>query len=154
MPKTESAVKYFKRYSKFYLQGDETCWRVEAVDHFSTPGILEITAVEYYANESEDDIEKGLVGHLIMKQEDPNTDEENATIRGNTFIKPKVTYQYEFIGVRGNKWTIDTKKYPVRYSINPKDDREIKLIWDSPYSGQFDITCGNVTKTIVVESLF
>ena len=77
-----------------------------------------------------------------MKQEDPNTDEENATIRGNTFIKPKVTYQYEFIGVRGNKWTIDTKKYPVRYSINPKDDREIKLIWDSPYSGQFDITCG------------
>ena len=100
----------------------------------------------------------GLIGKNIKNIPklfvDPNTDEENATIRGNTFIKPKVTYQYEFIGVRGNKWTIDTKKYPVRYSINPKDDREIKLIWDSPYSGQFDITCGNVTKTIVVESLF
>lgn len=154
MPKTESAVKYFKRYSKFYLQGSETCWRVEAVDQFSTPGILEVIAVEYYANETEDDIEQGLVGHLIMKQEDPNTEEENAIIRGDTFIKPKVAYQYKFIGIRGNKWTIDTKKYPIRYSINPEDDREIKLIWDSPYSGQFDITCGNTTKTIVVESLF
>ena len=154
MPKTESAVNYFKRYSKFYLQGSETCWRVEAVDQFSTPGILEVTAVEYYANETEDDIEQGLVGHLIMKQEDPNTEEENTTIRGDTFIKPKIAYQYKFVGIRGNKWTIDTKKYPIRYSINPEDDREIKLIWDSPYSGQFDITCGNVTKTIVVESLF
>ena len=89
-----------------------------------------------------------------MKQEDPNTEEENTIIRGDTFIKPKVTYQYEFIGVRGNQWVIDTKKYPVRYSVNPADDREIKVIWDSPYSGQFDITCGGITKTIVVESLF
>ena len=49
----------FKRYSKFYLQEDpneeKVCWRVEAVDAFSTDGVLEVVAVEYYANESEDD---------------------------------------------------------------------------------------------------
>ena len=39
MPKSESAVKYFTRYKKFYLQGDETCWRVEATDWISTPVI-------------------------------------------------------------------------------------------------------------------
>jgi hypothetical protein len=50
MPKTDEAVNYFKRYSKFYLQGDSVCWRVEATDQISTPGILEVIAVEYYAN--------------------------------------------------------------------------------------------------------
>jgi hypothetical protein len=29
------------------------------------PGILEITAVEYYANEHEDDIENGIAGGLV-----------------------------------------------------------------------------------------
>lgn len=153
MPKTDSTIKYFKRYGKFYLQGQDTCWRVEAVDQFSTPGILEVTAVEYYANETEDDIKNGLVGALKVKPEDPNTEEENATIQGEIFIKPKVAYRYTFVGFKGNKWKIDTKKYPIRYSINPKDDREIKLIWDSPYSGQFEIQCGTTIKTIVVESL-
>jgi hypothetical protein len=42
------------------------CWRVEATDSISVPGILEITAVEYYANETEDDIENGVVGGLIV----------------------------------------------------------------------------------------
>jgi hypothetical protein len=50
MPKTDEAVNYFKRYNKFYLQGDNICWRVEATDWISTPGILEVIAVEHYAN--------------------------------------------------------------------------------------------------------
>ena len=58
-------MKYFKRYGKFYLKDNindpdnKICWRVEATDSISTKGILEITAVEYYANETEDDTEKG-----------------------------------------------------------------------------------------------
>ena len=57
MPKSESAINYFKRYSKFYLQGlsegdENICWRVEAKDSISMPGILEINATEYYANPS------------------------------------------------------------------------------------------------------
>ena len=75
MPKTDSAVKYFQRYTKFYLQGDKDyniCWRVEAVDWLSTPGILEVIAVEYYRNETEDDIEEGVVGGLIAEPVNPN----------------------------------------------------------------------------------
>ena len=70
MPRTEQTLKHFKRYTKFYLQNPEPgaeniCWRVEAIDWISTPGILEINAVEYYANETEDDVENGVVGAFI-----------------------------------------------------------------------------------------
>ena len=49
LPATVEVLKYFKRYSKFYIQplkeGDSpVCWRVEATDTISMPGILEITA--------------------------------------------------------------------------------------------------------------
>jgi len=40
MPQNEDTLKYFKRYSKFYLQDSSICWRVEAIDWISTPGIL------------------------------------------------------------------------------------------------------------------
>ena len=63
MPKNDGVLEYFKRYGKFYLQGYDTCWRVEATDAISMPGILEITAVEYYANETTDDIENGIRYH-------------------------------------------------------------------------------------------
>ena len=73
MPRNEATLKYFRRYSKFYLQDEDAgaekiCWRVEATDWISTPGILEITAVEYYANLTEDDVENGIVGGLIVKE--------------------------------------------------------------------------------------
>jgi hypothetical protein len=62
MPKNKYTTAYFKRYARFYVPDADMpekniCWRVEAFDSMSTPGILEITAVEYYANETEDDIE-------------------------------------------------------------------------------------------------
>jgi len=61
----------------------------------STPGIIEISAVEYYANEHEDDIEAGLVGALITKPIDPNEGTESEfVIVGETFIKPKKEYVY------------------------------------------------------------
>lgn len=65
VPRNADTMKQFRRYSKFYLQGadspdDAICWRVEAVDGISTKGILEFTAVEYYANEMEDDVANGL----------------------------------------------------------------------------------------------
>jgi hypothetical protein len=91
MPINEHTLNYFKRYSKFYLQGIETCWRVEAIDAISTPGILEVTAVEYYANETEDDIENGIVGGLIEEITDPNMGEPMDII-GETFIKVKKEY--------------------------------------------------------------
>lgn len=156
MPKNEHTLNYFVRYAKFYLQDADmpdrqTCWRIEATDSISTPGILEITAVEYYSNEFEDDIENGIAGGLIMKEENPNTGRIENLITGDSFIKPKGIYIYTYTGLTQAEWSIDSK-YPVKYKII--DDRTIKLTWTASYSGQFDIVYGPLTKTIVVESLF
>jgi hypothetical protein len=56
MPKNSETLKRFQRYAKFYIRGadEETnsiCWRVEATDAISMPGVLEISAKEYYSNE-------------------------------------------------------------------------------------------------------
>lgn len=152
-PLNEETKNYFKRYNKFYLQGDNTCWRVEATDWISTPGILEITAVEYYANETEDDINNGIVGGLLEPIQDPNN-ESNEDIVGETFIKVKKSYSYSFNGRTSATWFVDDKKYPVKLEFDKNDPRNIILTWTSGYSGQFDLYYGNYKKTIIVESLF
>jgi hypothetical protein len=129
----EDTLNYFKRYEKFYLQNDDTCWRVEATDWISTPGILEVTAVEYFANETEDDIENGIVGGKLEPIKDPN--ENIATeIVGETFIKVKKSYSYGFSGNLIDSWRVD-KKYPVELSIDAQDPKKVSLKWNTSYSG-------------------
>ena len=169
MPKTTANLKQFKRYKKFYLQDlvegeDRVCWRVEAIDTFSTPGIIEVTAVEYYANEHEDDIENGKVGALIKKPIDPNIGTESEyIIIGETFIKPKKEYVFYIEGSLYGHWYISNNKLPiVKKEFEDEEGRNaIKIKWDSTYSGQFDLWFGDESgplfdykKTIVVESLF
>lgn len=155
MPKTDSAVKYFQRYTKFYLQGDKDyniCWRVEAVDWLSTPGILEVIAVEYYRNETEDDIEEGVVGGLIAEPVNPNNKFVEETIKGETFIKPKKQYEYTYEGNLEGIWSVGGNDCPVELIQNGKS---VSVRWLNTYSGQFDlIYAGHFKKTIVVESLF
>lgn len=169
MPKTTANLKKFKRYSRFYLQGlvegeDNTCWRVEAVNTMSTPGIIEINAVEYYANEHEDDLENGIADGLIMKPIDPNEgDELSGNIIGETFIKPKKEYIYYIDSSLYGNWYISNKKFPVKMETFSDDQgrNAVKIKWNSTYSGQFDLWFGDADgplldykKTIVVESLF
>lgn len=157
LPKNKETLSYFKRYSKFYLNSEEiqpsnVCWRVEAIDWISMEGVLEINATEYYSNETEDDLEKGLVGSLIVKEPEP--DHSKDLIIGDDFIKPKKEYVYKYIGYKvPGEWTVD-KKVPVKLTVNPEDKREVSIKWTSSYSGQFDLSLGDETKTIVVESLF
>lgn len=151
MPKTEENLKYFRRYSEFYLQdiakGDvPICWRVEATDTISMPGILEVTAVEYYANETEDNIEEGIVEGNIQEIEVPVEE----TIEGEIFIKPKKTYVYKYLGDENASWVYDTR-LPLEVNINGK---ELTLKWTTTYNGQFDLQYGDKVKTIVVETLF
>ena len=159
MPRTESVVKYFERYSKFYLQGCEdfapkVCWRVEAIDWISTPGIFELTAVEYYVNETEDNVDKGLVGTLKTKKVNPNEGSpDEIFIEGDTFIKPKKVYDYKFNGLAISSWKVQ-KDRPIRYNIDKDDPTILHLIWDSSYSGEFEISYGLYKKKVVVESLF
>jgi hypothetical protein len=155
MPKNDYTINYFKRYSKFYLQDNDICWRVEAIDSISTPGILEVIAVEYYANKDEDDIEAGVVGKLIPEAIDPNNDvlKDEEYIKGETFIKIKTPYTYIFSGVKSLEWHVE-KDIPVKLKFDKSDPRIVSLIWTQGYSGQFDLYYGNYKKTIVVESLF
>lgn len=154
MPKTDSAIKYFKRYSRFYLQGDKeynVCWRVEAVDWISMPGILEVNATEYYRNETEDDVEAGLVGTLITEPVNPNSERVEEIIRGETFIKPKRQYEYIYIGNVQGSWSVG-KNIPVKLE---QDGKTVKLRWVDTYSGEFELVYADLfKKTIVVESLF
>ena len=156
MPKNEDTLKYFKRYSKFYLADDseKVCWKVVATDWVSTPGILEVNAIEYYANETEDNVEEGIVGGMIMKPIEPEVDADKPIIDGEAFIKVKKTYEYIFTGeedVAG--WSIDAR-YPVLWEIDSADSRKISLKWNATYGGQFEIKYGDCIKTVVAESLF
>ena len=154
LPANEENLDYFKRYSKFYLIEDnrKICWRVEAIDWISTPGIIQVNAVEYYSNEFEDDIENGIVGGLILEEENPNTSRIEGLIEGETFIKPKGVYEYTYTGLTLAAWDINDTEYPIEFKII--DDRTVKIRWTAGYSGQFEIKYGDLTKTIVVESLF
>ena len=156
IPLNDDTLKQFKRYSKFYLQNvqgeHKVCWRVEATDSISTPGILEVTAVEYYANETEDDIENGIVGGLVEEIKNPNSEEVEDAIIGETFIKPKTTNRYYFNGSLLSDWRVQGKNLPLK--INKVDDYTLDIMWDSTYSGQFVLSYGDYNKTIVVESLF
>ena len=162
LPNNEHTKNYFNRYAKFYLNGENTCWRVESVDWISTPGILQIYAKEYYSNEQTDDVENGLVGTLIAKPIDPNPQDEISLIDGETFIKPKKIYQYIYLGTKtGNFYVVNPKNLPLEIKTfkNAKGQQCASLRWNASYHGQFDLAYGtgvedDYKRTIVVESLF
>lgn len=167
IPKNPDTLKYFKRYSRFYLNNglDSVCWRIEAVDAFSMPNVIQFTAVEYYANDAKDNVEDGIanMNKIVEEQIKENKTKEMNYIDGETFIKPKAKSVYTFRGnARGASgvWSVD-KKFPVTLKsyTNDKNQQVVEVKWDNMYSGQFDLvytlTDGTVyTKTIVVESLF
>ena len=153
LPKTADTLSYFQRYNKFYLADDElkVCRRIEAIDWLSMPGILEINAVEYYANEFEDNLENGTVGTLKTEPINPNNSFIEDTITGETFIKPKKEYEYKYIGNLVGKWSVK-ENYPIKLI---QDGKKVKLRWLNTYSGQFDLIYADCfKKTIVVQSLF
>lgn len=154
MPQTKETLEYFKRYSKFYLKGisefdEQICWRVEAKDSISMPGILEIVAVEYYANEIEDDIEAGVVGGLVASTIEPENN--GSEIEGETFIKPLNSYTFTYKGFENAEWKISNNVPIAIESINGKT---ITVMWEDTYDGQFELSYGITTKTVVVEPLF
>lgn len=151
MPKTEETVKYFKRYNKFYLSNvdsetNKICWRVAAIDTVSMPGIIEINAVEYYANESED--ADGVVGG---KLDATPVEPDFGPIEGENIIKPKRVYTYEYLGNNDGEWQVPAD-LPLEVVIEGK---KLTLKWIASYSGKdFILSFGNIQKKITVESLF
>ena len=95
------------------------------------PGILEINAVEYYRNETEDDLEAGTVGTLIAELENPNTSSQEDIIQGETFIKPKKQYEYIYVGNKKAQWSVSDNA-PVELI---QEGKQVKLRWLDTYSG-------------------
>lgn len=154
MPKNKDTLQYFKRYGKFYIrglaEGDENkCWRVEATDTLSMPGVLVVMAEEYYANDFEDDKENGVVGSITAKPLKPQ-DDPNTYITGPGIIKPKIVNEYTYHGTITGTWSWD-KKLPIKAKV---EDRTIKIVWTSTYSGKFTLKCGDSEKEISVDSIF
>ena len=71
-------------------------------------------------------------------------------IEGETLIKPKIEFAYTYIGLKKGNWSI-SKDVPVTYRVV---DNTIYVKWNASYHGQFDLSYADLTKTIVVESLF
>lgn len=151
LPATEEVVQHFKRYTRFYIQplksGDSPiCWRVEATDTISMPGVLELTAYEYYIDEQKDDVEKGIADTYV----EPIPEPQDSDIVGNIFIKPKKEYTYQYSGDEEAEWSYDNR-LPIEAKVNGK---QITIKWKTTYTGQFVLSYGAKEKTIVVESLF
>ena len=131
--------------------GKEFCWRVEATDSVSTPGILQVNAVEYFANKDED--EDGIVGKLIQRPIQEN--EETDIIKGPMLIKPKVVYKYTVgAGVDG-EWKLDDN-LPITYTTSALEggEAQLELKWNEFHSGKFTVSFGEYSKEVTVESLF
>lgn len=170
MPLNDYTASYFKRYAEFYLQtgadyNNKICWRVEAVDTISTPGILELTAMEYYSNEFEDDLENGVVNALIVKPVDPNEGkEEEVDIKGETFTKPKSVNEFYVNHREKGSWAVSKNGMGLPPPVKIEEYRNdlgypcAKVTWNATYSGSFELVFNGektqYTKTIVVQSLF
>lgn len=158
IPANEKTLKFFKRYAEFILDGvgnahdwpeiKYTSWRVEGIDKNSMPGIIEITAVEYYINPAEDDIINQIAGGLIVRPVEPFIQNP---IAGETFIRPKENFEYEYVGNEEGEWIIP-KKAPIKV-VNVAG-KKITLQWLKVYSGQFTLQYASATKDIIVESLW
>ena len=155
VPNSPDTIDAFQRYDKFFLNttgsNTPTPWRIEAVDAVSMPGVLEVLAVEHYYNKDKDDAESGVFDGLIVDPVNPNEEEVEITIVGESFIRPKKEYTYTFNGVSTKEWVIETE-YPLEREI--VDERTIKIKWLSSLSGKFTLSYGEFTKVITAKSLF
>lgn len=159
MPKNEHTEKEFKRYDRFMF--DDKVWEVQVVDGVSQIGILEVVALEYYANELLDDKDRDITdGWKIVPVDEEGTPIEDlvSEIQGDTFIKPleEVIYRCGEPGSEPGTWSVKEAKRPL--ILTPENDSSVKLQWTAMLSGQFTLqyttSSGTIEKIIVVESLF
>lgn len=147
----EKTIKYFDRYQRFSFAG--RYWKVTAPDSISTPGILEFTAEEDYDCDHED---------LIIKTVDPNPppQEYENSIIGETFVNPleSTIFSTRFMMNNEIKWQVklpnENKDVDDVLEWEVLEDNSIKVTWTAMVSGSYVITRGDLTKTIIVQSLF
>ena len=148
--KTDKTIKLFDRYQRFSFAG--RYWKVTAPDSISTPGILEFTAEEDYDCDHDE---------LIVEIVDPNPPVEEFVnnIIGETFIYPlsSVIYSTTY-PIDGVEWSVklpsENKDIDDVLEYEILDDGSIKITWTAMVSGSFEIHYGDLTRTVIVQSLF
>lgn len=147
LPKTEQTVKMFDRY--FTFKFENRYWKVAAPDSISTPGILEIAALEDYECHYD---------NLMTEIQDSSTN--TCIIQGDSRVKPlqTTTYSIEEL-IEGVSWdvslTSNNKDIEDVLSWELSEDKtSIKITWLAMISGSYIVSYGNYSRTIIVESLF
>ena len=149
VPSNEQNLKLFNRYFKFKYAG--LTWMVTAYDSISTPGIIEFTAQEDYNCDHED---------LLIEPIDPNppVEETAPQIIGDTFVKPLMKYAFEAIPLTVEyTWelSLENTKQNVKDVLSWEiNDNIITVTWTAMVSGSYILRYGDLTKTVIVESLF
>lgn len=159
LPKTKENLEYFRRYSKFYFDNIEDgapdiCWRVEAVNWISMPGVIEIVAVEYYSNQMEEKQKLEDAGHIqAFSLRTVPEDKGEQIINGESTIRPKKEYKYEASSIAKKEWSV-LEGVPVKLRVDSENPKICYVTWISGFSGQFDLYFGKTKKHITVGSLF
>lgn len=150
IPKTEQNMRLFERYVTFEFGG--RFWQIVAPDTISTPGIIEIPAVEDYECHHSD---------LLVEVVDPNppVEEYEDTIEGETFVKPLEQSIYTVTSYNPNiNWIVtlasDNKDVEDTVEWEIREDGSIAVTWISMVSGSYVLKYGDLEKTIIVQSLF
>lgn len=150
IPKTEQNMRLFERYVTFEFGG--RFWQIVAPDTISTPGIIEIPAVEDYECHHSD---------LLVEVVDPNppVEEYEDTIEGETFVKPLEQSIYTVTSYNPNfNWIVtlasDNKDVEDTVEWEIREDGSIAVTWISMVSGSYILKYGDLEKTIIVQSLF
>lgn len=184
VPKTPETIDFFDRrvanngetYDKFTIRAlyedmKWTTYHVENADWISTPGVIEVTALEVKTVEGNFD-ENGLYipdnsDKVDQKVEDFNDYIVEDLIVGETFIRPTLEYTYYYDGEDAiGEFIVEGNKAPVH--VIEKTNKQIKLKWTRTFSGQFNliyrtstrnpitgaVAYNDVTKVVVAESLF
>lgn len=152
MPKNDKTRKAFDRYSEFLFAGRS--WKVQAPDDISITNVLEINAEESYIDRDIDDVENEMKEGLVIEPQDPTPESD---IHGETWIKPNIPQVYTS-DIEGD-WEVEVslkkgEKLPVTLVVDKQDKKKVTVTWTKMSHGQFDLYCGSLKKTIVVESLW
>lgn len=151
IPQNKKTLKAFDRYKEFIFA--DKCWRVEAPDIISMPGIIEVNAEEYFVDRDKDKTKEkhgqDLKDGLIIKPAPLPPSE----INGESFIRPQIEETYTAPEV-GGKWCVFGSN---KARIRSQRSDSVTIVWDDMTSGKFELRWSKgdkkTSKTIVVESL-
>lgn len=150
IPDTDQNRRTFERYKRFEFNG--RYWKVQAPDFISTPGIIEIVALEDYECHGDEMFVR------VEEPVEPVPEDENEII-GDTNVVPLEPHYYSLKFEQQGDWYITlpaTRNKEVDDVLEYKVvGNRIKITWTDMRGGQFILHYGEeLEKTIIVNSLF